>query len=180
VCWYFGKLVNIRPWPRKARDVVCGVDLIGEETGLCPTEFTVYPTWIVFIRHQMEEIRLKWEGTTLTRPIRNSNFLFNQISIKCIYKALFTSADVTKCCTETQPKNPNSKQCRCRSTVARNNSQERPEPRPEPRKPNLRNLERNRALRDGLSSSGCARWRSNQSNQIKSNFICHIHMVSRC
>jgi hypothetical protein len=33
-------------------------------------------------------------------------------SIKCIYKALLTSADVTKCCTETQPKTPNSKQYR--------------------------------------------------------------------
>ena len=30
-------------------------------------------------------------------------------SIKYIYKALFTSADITKCCTETQPKTPNSK-----------------------------------------------------------------------
>uniref|UniRef100_A0A8C7F7B4 All-trans-retinol 13,14-reductase n=1 Tax=Oncorhynchus kisutch TaxID=8019 RepID=A0A8C7F7B4_ONCKI len=29
------------------------------------------------------------------------------------YKALLTSADVPKCCTETQPKTPNSKQCRC-------------------------------------------------------------------
>ena len=37
-------------------------------------------------------------------------------SIKCIYKAFFTSADVTKCYTETQPKMPNSNQCRCRST----------------------------------------------------------------
>ena len=47
-------------------------------------------------------------------------------SIKCIYKALFTSADVTKCYTETQ-------QCRCRSTVARENSLERQEPRKKPR-----------------------------------------------
>ena len=54
-------------------------------------------------------------------------------SIKCIYKALLTSADVTKCCTETQLKTPNSKQCRCRSTVARKNSLERPEPRKKPR-----------------------------------------------
>ena len=36
--------------------------------------------------------------------------------IKCIYIALCTSADISKCCTETQPKTPNSKQCRCRST----------------------------------------------------------------
>ena len=49
--------------------------------------------------------------------------------IKCIYIALLTSADVTKCCTETQFKTPNSKQRRCRSTVARKNSLERPEPR---------------------------------------------------
>ena len=54
-------------------------------------------------------------------------------SIKCISKAHLTSADVTKCCTETQPKAPNSKQCRCRSTVARKNSLERPEPRKNPR-----------------------------------------------
>ena len=53
-------------------------------------------------------------------------------SIKFIYKALLT-ADVTKCCTETQPKTPNSKKCRCRSTGARKNSLERPEPRKKPR-----------------------------------------------
>uniref|UniRef100_A0A8C7D2K3 Tensin 2a n=1 Tax=Oncorhynchus kisutch TaxID=8019 RepID=A0A8C7D2K3_ONCKI len=40
----------------------------------------------------------------------------NQIKIKCIYISLRTSADISKCCTETQPKTPNSKQCRCRST----------------------------------------------------------------
>ena len=45
---------------------------------------------------------------------------------------LLTSADVTKCCTETQPKTPNSKQCRCRSMVARKNTLERPEPRKTP------------------------------------------------
>ena len=32
-----------------------------------------------------------------------------------------------------QPKTPNSKQCRCRSTVARKNSLERPEPRNKPK-----------------------------------------------
>jgi membrane-associated phospholipid phosphatase len=48
------------------------------------------------------------------------NFKSNQI--KCIYIALHTSADISKCCTETQPKTPNSKQCMCRSTVARKNS----------------------------------------------------------
>ena len=53
--------------------------------------------------------------------------------MKCIYKALLTSADVTKCCTETQPKTLNCKQCRCRSTVARENSLGRPEPRKKPR-----------------------------------------------
>uniref|UniRef100_A0A673YYD3 Coiled-coil domain containing 88C n=1 Tax=Salmo trutta TaxID=8032 RepID=A0A673YYD3_SALTR len=54
------------------------------------------------------------------------------IQIKCIYIALLTSADISKCCTETQPKTPNSKQCRCRSTVTRKNSLERPKPREEP------------------------------------------------
>uniref|UniRef100_A0A8C7V7E3 Bromo domain-containing protein n=1 Tax=Oncorhynchus mykiss TaxID=8022 RepID=A0A8C7V7E3_ONCMY len=48
-------------------------------------------------------------------------------------KSLRTSADISKCCTETQPKTPNSKQCRCRSTVARKNSLERPKPRKKPR-----------------------------------------------
>ena len=37
--------------------------------------------------------------------------------IKCIYIALRTSADISKCCTETQPKTPNSKQCRCKAMV---------------------------------------------------------------
>jgi hypothetical protein len=53
--------------------------------------------------------------------------------IKCIYEALLTSADISKCCTETQPKTPNRKQWRCRSTEARKNSLERPEPRKKPR-----------------------------------------------
>ena len=60
----------------------------------------------------------------------------NQIKsnqIKFIYIALRTSADISKCCTETQPKTPNSKQCRCKSTVARKNSLERPKPRKKPR-----------------------------------------------
>jgi hypothetical protein len=35
------------------------------------------------------------------------------IQIKFTYIALRTSADISKCCTETQPKTPNSKQCRC-------------------------------------------------------------------
>jgi hypothetical protein len=56
-------------------------------------------------------------------PTKSINHKINQ----CIYKALFTS--------ETQPKIPNSKQCRCRSTVARKNSlesQELRKPREEP------------------------------------------------
>ena len=61
-------------------------------------------------------------------PHSNSNH-----QIKFIYIALLTSADISKCCTETQPKTPNSKQCRCRSTVARKNSLERPKPRKKPR-----------------------------------------------
>jgi hypothetical protein len=62
---------------------------------------------------------------------RQANRQVNQI--KCIYIALRTSADISKCSTETQPKTPNSKQCRCRSTVARKNSLERPKPRMKPR-----------------------------------------------
>ena len=58
---------------------------------------------------------------------------FKSNQIKFIYIALRTSADISKCCTETQPKTPNSKQCRCRSTVARKNSLERPKPRKKPR-----------------------------------------------
>ena len=53
-----------------------------------------------------------------------------------IYIALRTSADISKCCTETKPKTPNSKQCRCWSTLARKNLG--------------RNLERNQAMRGGL------------------------------
>ena len=66
-------------------------------------------------------------------------------SITSIFKAHFTSAVAY---TETQLKTPKSKQCRCRSTVAGENPLQR----------NLvRNIERNQALRGGLSSSGCAR-----------------------
>jgi hypothetical protein len=43
-----------------------------------------------------------------------------------LFKALFSSA-------ETKPTTPNSKQCRCRSMVARKNSLERQEPRKKPR-----------------------------------------------
>ena len=40
--------------------------------------------------------------------------------IKCIYKALLTSVDVTKCCTETQPKTPKTaSNAGVESTVAR-------------------------------------------------------------
>ena len=66
-----------------------------------------------------------------TPTLANSSDTSNQI--KCIYIALRTSADISKCCTETQPKTPNSKQCRCKSTVARKNSLERPKPRKKPR-----------------------------------------------
>ena len=54
--------------------------------------------------------------------------------ITLIHIALRTSADISKWCTETQPKTPNSKQCRCRSTVARKkNSLERSKPMKKPR-----------------------------------------------
>jgi hypothetical protein len=59
--------------------------------------------------------------------------IFYSYQIKLIYIALLTSADISKCCRETQPKTPNSKQCRCRSTVACKNSLERPKPRKKPR-----------------------------------------------
>jgi hypothetical protein len=58
----------------------------------------------------------------------------NNQQIKCIYITLLTSVYISKWCTETQPKTPNSKQCRRRSTVARENSLERPKPRKKPRK----------------------------------------------
>ena len=69
----------------------------------------------------------------ITISVNRSQSKSNQNQIKCIYIALRTSADISKCCTETQPKTPNSKQYRCRSTVARKNSRERPEPRKKPR-----------------------------------------------
>jgi hypothetical protein len=50
-----------------------------------------------------------------------------------MYKAPFTSADITKSYTETHSKIPHSKQCRCRSSVARKNSIKRQEPRKKPR-----------------------------------------------
>ena len=53
--------------------------------------------------------------------------------IKCIYLYSPSYISLSKCCTETQPKTPNSKQCMCRSTVARKNSLERPKPRKKPR-----------------------------------------------
>ena len=55
----------------------------------------------------------------------------NQITF--IYIALRTSADISKCCTETQPKTPNSKQCRCRRTLSTKKSLEKPKPRKKPR-----------------------------------------------
>ncbi|CDQ91927.1 unnamed protein product [Oncorhynchus mykiss] len=45
----------------------------------------------------------------------------------------FLHQQISQCCTETQPRTPNSKQCTCRSTVARENSLERQEPRMKPR-----------------------------------------------
>ena len=60
-------------------------------------------------------------------------YILESNQIKFIYIALCTSDNISKCCTETQPKTPNSKQCRCRSTVARKNSLERPKPRKKPR-----------------------------------------------
>ena len=76
-------------------------------------------------RNAAPERRRGRNGGTIKRQGRRKS---NQI--KCIYKALRTSADISKCCTETLSlKPPNSKQCRCRSTVARKNSLERPNPR---------------------------------------------------
>ena len=49
-----------------------------------------------------------------------------------IYKALFTSADVSVY-SETQPKTPNSKHCGCRGMVARKTALESHEPRKKPR-----------------------------------------------
>uniref|UniRef100_A0A8C8FHD4 Drebrin-like b n=1 Tax=Oncorhynchus tshawytscha TaxID=74940 RepID=A0A8C8FHD4_ONCTS len=71
------------------------------------------------------------KGMKRGESVEKANVSSNQI--KFIYIALRTSADISKCCTETQPKTPNSKQCRCRSTVPRKNSLERPKPRKKPR-----------------------------------------------
>ena len=78
-----------------------------------------------FFHKVIERIRKEY------RCILRSKLYLEKISnqIKFIYIALRPSADISKCCTETQPKTPNSKQCRCRSTVARKNSHERPKPR---------------------------------------------------
>ena len=74
------------------------------------------------IRLPKENYRHVNKNTTVNTTVKtakntkvNINQSINQ-PIKYIYKALFTSADVTKCYTETQPKPPNSKQCRCSST----------------------------------------------------------------
>ena len=66
----------------------------------------------------------KWIGDSGGFECNWNVFIVINQSIKYIYKALFTSADVTKCYTETQPKTPNSKQCRRRS--------KRKKPREEP------------------------------------------------
>ena len=75
---------------------------------------------------------LKHPNVAIKLSVGKAKGLINQSNV--FIKPFFTSADVTKCCTETQPKTPNSKQCRCRSTVARKNSVEIPEPRNKPRK----------------------------------------------
>ena len=54
-------------------------------------------------------------------------------SVKLIYKAYLHQQMSQSAFTETQPKTQNSKQCRCRSTVARKNSLERLEPWKQPR-----------------------------------------------
>ena len=79
--------------------------------------------------------KLQWFDGTSEKPSQQQVAVVksNQNQIKCIYLALRTSADISKCCTETQPKTPNCKQCRCGSTVARKNSLERPKPRKKPR-----------------------------------------------
>ena len=59
--------------------------------------------------------------------------MFSQFQIKSIFKALRTSADISKCWTETQPEISSCKQCRCWSTLTRKNSLERPKPRKKPR-----------------------------------------------
>ena len=97
-------------------------------------------TWI---QASLEQEGLHWYVTTLPpsgQKIETYIVIWFQVmermvnqSIKCIYEALFTSADVTKCYTETQPKIPNSKQCRRRSTVARKNSLESQDPRKKPK-----------------------------------------------
>ena len=54
--------------------------------------------------------------------------VFDGVEVRALAIKLI-SADVTKCYTETQPKTPNSKTCKYRSTVARKISIERQEPR---------------------------------------------------
>ena len=91
-----------------------------------------WPLGCVFIF----EIFLQYCNTlcyTCWKHCQDSTRTFISNQIKCIYIALHTSADISKCYTETQPKTPNSKQCSCRSTVARKNSLERQKPRKKPR-----------------------------------------------
>jgi hypothetical protein len=93
----------------------------------------------MFIDDQQDQIiiiTLIVKGATGQHPRSKCQLAFHSRSfrvtlnqIKCIYIVLRTSADISKCCTETQPKTPNSKQCRCRSTLARKNSLERPNPK---------------------------------------------------
>jgi hypothetical protein len=72
--------------------------------------FLTVPTMVIFL------FRSCWLSSISSTQ---SQFLIVCVcvSIKFIDKALFTSANVKKCCTETHPKTPNSKQCRCGSMV---------------------------------------------------------------
>ena len=86
-----------------------------------------------FSSNPRESLGQSWSGPLPLQWCRISNTCGLSNQIKCIYIALLTSADISKCCTETQHKTPFSKQCRCRSTVARKNCLERHKPRKKPR-----------------------------------------------
>jgi hypothetical protein len=72
------------------------------------------------------------------------------LSLKCIYKALLTLADVTMCLYRNPASTPNRKQCRCRIIVARKNFLERQK--------HSRKKPREEPGSEG-SSFGCAGWR---------------------
>ena len=69
------------------------------------------------IAQHNKKVRKK-QGCTQPDYLHHCIFGNARIQIKLIYKALLTSADISRCCAETQPKTPSSKQCRCRSMVA--------------------------------------------------------------